>query len=180
MIFSTWSLESFPPQIGEAQTVQLVQEVLNRWSLVHPNTFTRVPKGQGRMQLFWGQVDGPGQDTNGDNLCDVGCAAGEAQVGGQQLFVDYQENWQFTGEPSASGSFSTRKVDFRSVVVHEFGHILGLGHSAVPDSIMYATQRRGVSKRYLHSDDRNAIRSRFARWTTVATPAPATGKSEAE
>ncbi len=44
-------------------------------------------------------------------------------------------------------------VDLQSVVTHEFGHALGLNHSALSSAVMYASYPAGTNKRTLTSDD---------------------------
>ena len=66
---------------------------------------------------------------------------------GQQHF-DEAESWSVTG---SGGTF-----DLETVALHEIGHLLGLGHSADPNSIMYPTYS-GV-RRSLGQDDLDGIR----------------------
>lgn len=53
-------------------------------------------------------------------------------------------------------------MDLETVAVHEIGHLLGLGHSSVPDAIMFPTITSGVTKR-LHQDDIQGIRALYNR-----------------
>ncbi|XP_022134258.1 metalloendoproteinase 3-MMP-like [Momordica charantia] len=51
--------------------------------------------------------------------------------------------------------------DTSSVVVHEIGHIMGLGHSNDPQAIMYPYINDGVVKATLQQDDLNGIRALY-------------------
>ncbi|HSQ65751.1 MAG TPA: matrixin family metalloprotease [Polyangiaceae bacterium] len=48
-------------------------------------------------------------------------------------------------------------VDFRSILTHELGHALGLGHSSDPRATMYASYPPGISWRSLEQDDRDGV-----------------------
>jgi MYXO-CTERM domain-containing protein len=67
----------------------------------------------------------------------------------------------FAGGPYANcpdtGCVST-DADLASIVTHEIGHFIGIGHSTVLDATMFAkADRRSVEKRTLEQDDRNAV-----------------------
>ncbi|HUQ92789.1 MAG TPA: matrixin family metalloprotease [Bryobacteraceae bacterium] len=71
------------------------------------------------------------------------------------MHLDDDEPWQLG-----------TNIDLYSVVLHELGHTLGLGHSDNPEAVMYPYYRR-VS--VLHSEDINTIRELYA--TQDGTPA---------
>ncbi|XP_031493339.1 metalloendoproteinase 2-MMP-like [Nymphaea colorata] len=53
--------------------------------------------------------------------------------------------------------------DVQSVAVHEIGHLLGLGHSTVPEAIMYPTLDSQTRKVELHGDDIAGINAMYPR-----------------
>ncbi len=55
------------------------------------------------------------------------------------------------------------------VAVHEIGHALGLGHSTVPEAVMYATVTADTAFTGLHADDIAGIQALYA-----ALPEPGT------
>ena len=61
------------------------------------------------------------------------------------LSTNSRIDWVTTG---ASGS----QIDVMSVILHEFGHVLGLGHSADPDAVM-ATPYENPPQQELDADD---------------------------
>lgn len=60
---------------------------------------------------------------------------------------------------SFDGRAGTR--DLRSILTHELGHALGLGHSADTRATMYATNAGGVAWRSLEKDDQDGVCSLY-------------------
>jgi hypothetical protein len=73
-------------------------------------------------------------------------------------------NWYAGADPTGIGR---GQFDFQTVVTHEFGHALGLGHSDDPASVMYDDLAAGTTRRSLSTRDLN-----------VNTPAPAASSQE--
>lgn len=61
-------------------------------------------------------------------------------------------NWYASAD---AGLIAADQYDFQTVVTHEVGHALGLGHSDASTSVMYATLASGVTSRALTSQDLN-------------------------
>jgi hypothetical protein len=59
-------------------------------------------------------------------------------------------SWYTGADATAVGA---GQYDFETIVMHELGHSLGLGHSADPDSVMYATLGTGTARRALSVAD---------------------------
>lgn len=167
----TWSIDSWPAGVTESSMISLTQSMINQWKNVYPASLTRVARGQGAVKINFEEIDGPVDPDaiNPDGTCnldveDHGCILGKA---GSGITLDREERWEFGGTPS------TGELDYRSIVLHEIGHKLGMGHSDRQDAVMYANNQ-GRVKRYLHADDRLAVRSKYSVWTQIVTPAPAT------
>lgn len=64
-------------------------------------------------------------------------------------------------------------VDLQSVLLHEFGHAAGLGHSAQGSAVMYATYSTGTTRRQLTPDDISGAQAIYGA-VAAPTPPPAT------
>jgi hypothetical protein len=68
--------------------------------------------------------------------------------------------------------------DFETVVLHEFGHLLGLGHTALfIDSVMNATLGTGVRKRSLRSADEENINHNYDLSSPLWNPSSSTSSA---
>ncbi|XP_057948545.1 metalloendoproteinase 2-MMP-like [Malania oleifera] len=74
-----------------------------------------------------------------------------------RFHLDADENWVI----DLSSSTATTAVDLESVAIHEIGHLLGLGHSSVEESIMYPTITSGTRKVELVNDDVQGIQELY-------------------
>jgi hypothetical protein len=62
--------------------------------------------------------------------------------------------WNWYDGTGAAG-IGAGQYDFQTVVTHELGHVLGLGHSSDADSVMFATLATGAVRRTMVTQDLN-------------------------
>lgn len=67
------------------------------------------------------------------------------------IWINDDYDWNAKGTPDA------HELDLQSVLLHEFGHWLVLGHLADADTVMYPKIPAGVVKHQLHQDDEQGI-----------------------
>ncbi len=116
---------------------------------------------------------------------------GWAAQGGSVLAVTC--SWfQGTGNPKTAIEFDIQidpgwnwtvgnnpQVDLQSVLTHEFGHALGLGHSADSSAVMYPSYTTGTLKRSLAGDDIAGARAIYGAPPTPTPTASATASPTA-
>lgn len=143
---------------------QLTGEVKNvfatafdRWSEVTSLTFTQTDyysTADIRIGFFTGD-HGDGEPFDGAQ----GTLAHAFSPTNGRFHLDGDENWVITSDSTTSISMSA--IDLESVAVHEIGHLLGLGHSSVEESIMYPSIASGSRKVELANDDIQGIQSLY-------------------
>ncbi|XP_051115420.1 metalloendoproteinase 4-MMP-like [Andrographis paniculata] len=74
-----------------------------------------------------------------------------------RLHLDAAERWAVNFD----ADYSDVAVDLESVATHEIGHVLGLAHSSVKDSIMYPSLSPRTKKLGLRKDDVDGIQSLY-------------------
>lgn len=114
--------------------------------------------GDGRNTVAWGPLEG--------TLLAVTCSLFRNDGGPLSTATEFDmkldPEWAWsTGSPAT--------FDLQSVVTHEFGHALGLGHSPDTASIMFADYPQNAIKRALTNDDRDGLLGLYS--DTVRLPA---------
>lgn len=94
------------------------------------------------------------------NPCTNALCGGGGSVGGD-MHIDNSENW-------GDGTLGT--FDLFTVMLHEFGHSLGLGHSNVVGSVMEATY--AGARRSLSADDTAGIQAIYGAPIAQNVPEP--------
>ena len=160
----TYSFQNFSPDLTQAQIRTAIAEAFGLWSAVTPLTFTEVPMG-GNPHIVIRFAAGDHSDGNAfDGPSGVLAHAYYPPPGGGALAGDthFDEAEAWSVNLPASG------IDLVTVAGHEFGHALGLAHSAVNGALMFAYY--GGPHRNLEADDIAGIqalyggRSRWSGW----------------
>lgn len=97
----------------------------------------------------------------------AGSIGGDAHFDSGELWCDYALGGVGCG-PGSNG------FDFASVVLHELGHSLGLGHSEDPASVMYPFFSPETVSRTLSADDIAGIQAIYLADPTTTLPEPST------
>ncbi|OMP03759.1 Peptidase M10, metallopeptidase [Corchorus olitorius] len=134
---------------GTEDLNSVLSRAFNRWAKVSRFTFEEVPENAEIFELEIGF-----HDTNGLYPGDTGFdgrfgTTAHATFDGK-FHYDKDEGWSSNPGPDT--------IDLESVAVHEIGHLLGLGHSPVPEAVMYGIFGYGTTtKRDLHPNDIEAL-----------------------
>ncbi|XP_055802560.1 metalloendoproteinase 3-MMP-like [Solanum dulcamara] len=132
-----------------------------RWSEVTPLSFTETASfelADIKIGFFNGDHN-DGEPFDGP----MGTLAHAFSPPAGHFHLDGEENWVVDGVPVNEGNFFSilSAVDLESVAVHEIGHLLGLGHSSVEDSIMYPSLEAGIRRVELVDDDIQGVQELY-------------------
>jgi len=102
----------------------------------------------------------PGSGDIGDNTLSelAGCSGGtyafcESFVDGSGWRIWFYECWLWEDSATTDWLPEVGKFDLQGMAAHEYGHALGLGHSADPNATMYASTSDAKGYRTIERDD---------------------------
>ncbi|CAN6477908.1 unnamed protein product [Victoria cruziana] len=139
--------DTLPDYLEAADIRQVFDRAFAKWSAAIPVNFTETDLEEAadiRIGFFSGDH---GDREPFDGVLGVLGHAFAPENG--RLHLDSAETWAVDME--AQGSKVA--VDLESVVVHEIGHLLGLGHSSMKEAVMYPSLRPRSRKTDLSVDD---------------------------
>ncbi|XP_047317083.1 metalloendoproteinase 2-MMP-like [Impatiens glandulifera] len=149
---------AFHPNKQIPETTKMVfARAFQRWATIIPMTFNeQQPSTTSFLTADIRITFASGEHGDGEPFDGVLGTLAHAFSPPSGLFhIDADEDWVVDGDFSSSSSLSA--VDLESVAIHEIGHLLGLGHSSVEDSIMYPSISSGTRKVMLAGDDIEGI-----------------------
>ncbi|KAJ1389887.1 PGBD-like superfamily [Sesbania bispinosa] len=128
--WKTWEKElsyAFHPQNNVTDGVKsLFRDAFNRWSNVTLLNFTETTSfNDSDIKIVFVKFDGKGGM--------VGSADTNYSMSVGDIYLDSEEQWVLPSEKVSEED----DVDLESVVMHQVGHLLGLGHSSVEEAVMY-------------------------------------------
>ncbi|MEU2064782.1 matrixin family metalloprotease [Streptomyces sp. NPDC013455] len=160
----SYSLSNTTPDLTAAEVNAAVRGAFDRWSAVSPLSFVENPAG-GDMRIgFFSGNHGDGAnaafDGTGGTLahCYYPPPSGGSLAG--DCHFDEAETW--------SVNLPATGIDLPTVALHEFGHGIGLDHSAEKSAVMFAFY--GGPRRELTEDDVAGVRSIYGtrpRWSSL-------------
>ncbi|XP_076373141.1 matrix metalloproteinase-24-like [Tachypleus tridentatus] len=147
----TYKIHNWPPQLEYDQVVEVMKTAFNTWSEpASPLRFEEVRNGDPDIEITFASVDhGDGYPFDGQGRVlahaffpyDFGSLGGDIHFDADEFWIDGSKGEHHDG------------IDLFSAAVHEIGHSLGLGHSAVENSVMFPYYQRYKPGFRLHYDD---------------------------
>ncbi|MEU5522808.1 matrixin family metalloprotease [Streptomyces sp. NPDC047860] len=160
----SYSLSNTTPELSVDDVDRAVRDAFDSWSAVSPLTFVEsAANGDMRIGFFSGN-HGDGADNSFDGVggvlahCYYPPPSGGSSAG--DCHFDEAESWSVTLPPTGK--------DLPTVALHEFGHGIGLNHSADRSAVMFAIY--DGPRRELAEDDVAGVRSVYGtrpRWTSL-------------
>jgi hypothetical protein len=136
-----------PGDVTLAQARSFMSNAVNQWRVNTSLTITELTSGTADIMVTFGPIDGPGGD------------AGRAHAFSHDITLDTAEDWSLS-TPAPAG-----QVSLTSLMIHEFGHALGIGHSSMSGAVM---QPIVPQVGQLHIDDKAAVSALYDSWMPMS------------
>lgn len=153
----TYSFQNYTNDIANSTIRWAIDHAFSLWSAETPLRFRRVANGTGGdivIRFVTGNhSDGFPFDGASNVLAHAFFPSNAGSIRGDTHFDD-AETWTVTVPPGGG-------IDLVTVAAHEFGHALGLRHSAVSTALMAPFY--GGPRRFLSPDDIQGIQSLYGR-----------------
>jgi hypothetical protein len=145
----TWRLTGKVKGATDAQMTKAMRNACNRWSKVCNLSFAQVLADDDKADLtvIVRQIDGPSNILGAAHVAPVG------NVSPLTIWLDIAEDWIF-GE-------KTGAVDLATVLSHEVGHTLGLGHPKSPDIVALMAAHYSATINVPQAHDKKRARRRY-------------------
>ena len=108
-----------------------------------------VPKKDGYSMIYW--MDN-WEDKNRLEQARTTIYWSGTQIYEADIRINAKDHAYYVGHDTSFAG-----VDFKSLMIHEFGHALGLAHNAQPKSVMNVTLNVGVDRRAIDPIDKESI-----------------------
>ncbi|MET0622159.1 MAG: matrixin family metalloprotease [Pyrinomonadaceae bacterium] len=131
------------PNVDPATFKAAFVEMVNKWAQLARLTLREGGIGS-NLQAFKYSGDGSG------GVYAYAYFPCSGRVSGDQYY-DANDAWSLANATPAN------KADLKTILLHELGHALGLGHTGVAAAVMYPTLAFGDQKREPTADDRTGI-----------------------
>ena len=159
----TWRVTSAPSPLSVPSVTAAAERAFVVWAARTNLTFTNIPSGTPDIEIRAADL-GLCRDPLG-RLTGVNTAVATLPNGSNgQVTTTLNTVCSFSaGEGTPSGSF-----DVQSVLVHEFGHNLGLMHSSITGATMFPFLNAGVQRRSAAPDDTLGIGTLYNPWVQTS------------
>jgi len=147
IVYHDPSWAAFPAFVSE------LSAAMSPWTAVSGSNFVFTAAGASPSANLHSRTNGI-NDAYFDDLPANVYAVTWANQGGSNIFdrdVTFNTDWTWT-------TAGTGGVDFRSVAIHEFGHVLGLGHESAMPAVMRPYYVANTLERTLYFDDEEGCR----------------------
>jgi len=154
----TFAFEDGTGDVAGSAEFQAVRNAFASWAGAVPLTFTETGANQNPdVVIDWRPANDPDHSMVGGVLAHAdfppACGVVTNTLPKPVHFDDSEHLWAIG---AVAGGF-----DVETVALHELGHILGLQHSNVAGSVMFASVSSNFTKRALTADDLGGIRALY-------------------